>query len=295
MQIVLFSGIVLSLFFLILSTADGRTDNFYLRFTSNKQKSLILGTSRSAQGIIPSIIDSLCGTKMYNYSFTVAHSPYGEVYFESIKKKIDKSSREGVFIITVDPWSISSATVDPNDEKNFRENDKCLDNTKWVNMSPNFMYLINNFKGKYYSLLEFKGGKTVLHPDGWLEVTVEMSKEAKENRLKGKLKEYKEKYLSKYKYSSLRFEYLKQIADYLSTYGKVYFVRLPIHPELMKVEEEYMPDFNDMIKQMEVMGYKYLDITNQNGSFVYTDGNHLCKKSAEEVSVLISDWINVNH
>lgn len=291
----LFLGIVLSLFFLILSSADGRTDNYYARFTTPKQQSLILGTSRSAQGIMPSVVDSICGTKIYNYSFTVAHSPYGKVYLNSIKNKLDKTKGGGVFILAVDPWSISSGTEDPNDEKHFRELNKCLDNTTWVNMSPNFMYLINNFKGKYYTLLEFKDKSTFLHDDGWLEVSVNMSEKAKENRLKGKLNHYKKNYLNNYKFSSLRFEYLKKTAEYLSDYGNVYFVRLPIHPELMQIENEFMPNFNKVIDEIESIGNGYLDLTYLNDSLIYTDGNHLYKESAKQVSVIISNWIKSKH
>ena len=46
-------------------------NNFYLRFTSPKHNSLIIGTSRSAQGIHPNIIDSILNLEdinsIYNY------------------------------------------------------------------------------------------------------------------------------------------------------------------------------------------------------------------------------------
>ena len=44
--------IFISLLHIIFSFfSDGSTDNFYLRLTSKKQNSMILGTSRSAQGV----------------------------------------------------------------------------------------------------------------------------------------------------------------------------------------------------------------------------------------------------
>jgi hypothetical protein len=78
------------------------TDDFYKRFSSPQQNSLILGSSRAAS-MNPEIIDKVIhskypNAKLYNYAFTWAHSPYGPKYLESIKKKIKPDTKDGVFI-----------------------------------------------------------------------------------------------------------------------------------------------------------------------------------------------------
>ena len=56
-QISIFIGICSLSFIAIFSLADGATDAFYLKFATPKQSSLIVGSSRAAQGIIPNIIN----------------------------------------------------------------------------------------------------------------------------------------------------------------------------------------------------------------------------------------------
>ena len=62
--------------------ANGRIDPFYLLFTTPAQHSLILGNSRAAQGIVPSIVGASLEPldfqgEPFNYSFTLSTSPYG--------------------------------------------------------------------------------------------------------------------------------------------------------------------------------------------------------------------------
>ena len=85
-NICLFLIIVLLTILGVFWQADGKTDPFYLRFTTDKQNSLILGTSRAAQGLLPEVLNSkLNRDDFFNYSFTLGHSPYGPTYLKSIK------------------------------------------------------------------------------------------------------------------------------------------------------------------------------------------------------------------
>ena len=93
-------------------------DNFYFKFTTPKQSSMILGTSRALQGLIPEIINKELNIDIYNYAFTVMNSSYGPSYLNSIKKKLNKNSKDGVFILAVDPWSISTK-FNPSDDLNY--------------------------------------------------------------------------------------------------------------------------------------------------------------------------------
>jgi len=291
-QLLIISFISLSIISLLFLKADGYTDPFYIRFTTPKQQNLILGTSRAAQGIQPRFFKEIMGIDIYNFSFTIGQSPYGQVYYDGIKRKFNHKGKDGVFILAVDPWSISSKTKYPNDSAHFRENNLCLGNTTIVNMKPNFQYLFNNFSGKYFDLLfEKKKTSMFLHKNGWLEITAKMDTSIVNKRIDLKVKTYRETNLNRYKYSSLRFEYLKKIILYLKDYGKVYLVRLPLHEKVMEIENELMPDFNKKINDIVPFTDGYLDMTTQNMKYNYTDGNHLYKKSGEVVTKEIIHWI----
>ena len=95
-KLLLFLSVVILTFGYIFSFADGYTDPFYMRFTTAKQKNLIIGTSRAAQGIQPQILNKKLNLKFFNYAFTVMHSPFGETYLNSIKSKLDESSKQNV-------------------------------------------------------------------------------------------------------------------------------------------------------------------------------------------------------
>lgn len=287
----LFGLVLITSFLFVLSRANGETDAYYLRFTTPKQQGLILGSSRSAQSLMPSIFKSRCNKSIFNYAFTGIHSPFGKIYYESIFKKLDPKTKNGLFIIDVSPTSVSSLAENPNDEKNFRENGLMLDNTKFVNLNPNFLYLYNEFSGKYFNLLLHKETRTLLHKDGWLEVNADMNKSLVQKRTKGKIKSLKKNLESKYHFSEVRFNYLIKIIKLLEKHGDVYLVRLPVHTEILALENSYMPNFNKMITKISGHCKGYLDLTPRSAEFRYTDGNHIYKPDGKRVSRIISDWI----
>lgn len=280
-----------SIIFLILSNANGYTDPYYVRFTTPKQQSLILGTSRAAQGIQPKIFKESINLDIFNYSFSNAQSPFGPIYFESIKKKLDENTKNGIFIVTIDPWNISSKSSNPDDIKTFRENELCLNNTTLVSCKPNFQYLIKNLSGRYWDVLLNKKGPVFLHEDGWLEVSVAMDSSTVKRRIDSKVKNYRDNELPYYKLSSVRLKYLEKTILFLKNYGKVYLVRLPLNQRMMQIENRLMPDFNERINYLVPLTDGYYDMTALNSRFDYTDGNHLSKLSGEVVTLEIINWI----
>jgi hypothetical protein len=287
--LILFSLIVLSFF----SLADGYTDPFYVRFTTPRQSNLILGTSRSAQGILPSILNQKLHPTFFNFSFTVVHSPYGQVYLNKIKDKLNRSVKNQIFILTVDPWSISSKSDDPNDFKSFRENDLSLGKTKFINYKPNVEYLFENISGNYLDILNFSESEhdMFLHEDGWLEVSVNMSDSIVKKRIESKVEIYKAKHLPAYKFSTLRYNKLKETILFLKNYGSVYLVRLPVHPNIFEIENELSPDFNLRMTDLKNYMDLYINLIPVNNNYKYTDGNHLHKSSGIKVSEHIANII----
>ena len=287
----LFILLLLTSFIFVFTKADGRSDAFYLRFTSPKQASLIIGTSRAAQGLQPEVINNILGRNdIYNYAFTMAHSPYGSVYNESIKKKLG-DGKNGVFILAVDPWSFASLKENKNAEYKFRESKLALAKTDNVNLKFNIEYLVESYESQYYNLMWNNNSSTFLHDDGWLEVTVKMSEKAVINRTKNKLKTYS-KYLNTYQISSIRVLRFKELVQYLEKKGNVYIVRLPVSGKMMDLENKFCPEFNAVVNEINMeLKLEYLDMTDRNNEFNYTDGNQLSKASGAQVSNIVGQWI----
>lgn len=277
--------------YIVFLQADGSTDAFYLRFTEPKQNSLVIGTSRAAQGVIPSILNhELNRSDIFNFSFTIAHSPYGPVYLKSIKKKLNNNSKDGIFILAIDPWSISANKKHPNDPTRFIENNKFLKTINLVNSKPNIEYLLTNYNQSYINLFK-TNNKMFLHKDGWLEVTPKMTDRVNKLRIRERIGFYRDSLLPNYGFSKIRYKYVLETISFLKQYGEVYLIRLPIHPEMMKIESQLMPDFNVKIKEAVNISTDYYDMTFLNKELNYTDGNHLYKDSGKIVSKLIADRI----
>ncbi|GEO08354.1 hypothetical protein [Segetibacter aerophilus] len=285
--------------------ADGTTDPFYLRFATPKQANLILGTSRAAQGLQPTVIDSALhqngfSTSLFNYAFTLAHSPFGPVYFEAIKRKLDESTKDGIYIIAVDPWSISSKTKDPNDSAAFEENKLCLATTKKINSTyPNVDYLIHSYAKPLFSIYidqvknVLREPSTLLHKDGWLEVKVDMDSASAKARLQTRINEYQLNFAPYYHFSSLRFSYLEKTIDLLSQHGTVYLVRLPIHESLRNMDDHLVPGFDVLISDLaKRKKAAYINYIEDSDKYAYSDGNHLYQSSGRQVSMKLGEDIS---
>lgn len=290
-----FLKFVLSLIFVlgllvvvIFHTADGRSDEFYLRLASPAQSSLILGTSKAAQGVHPKVLKNILGKNIYNYSFTIAHSAYGPAYLRSITNKLDSSSTDGIFIITVDPWSISEDKKFLDQHEGFSEDDKFI-NLECVTCYPNYSYLIKYYQKSYYHLL-LVNQSSHLHDDGWLEIKVPMDSTVRAVRRKVSVKKYSSSFGKEYKLSPIRLEYLGKTIKFLQNYGRVYLVRLPVHQEIFKIEDDFIQNFNKVIADNFPL-IKYLDFSPERYKFKYVDGIHLDVKSGDIVSTEIAEWV----
>jgi len=288
----LFLAIIFTMFFLIFLAIDKSIEAYYLRFTTPKQTSLVLGTSRAAQGIQPEVLNKTLGRNdIFNYSFTIDISPFGPNYLKIIEKKIDTTKRDGIFIVTIDPWSISSRLDELNDVKKFREL-SLHGHINYVNMNPNIFYLLLNYEGPFFNLLFKKNSYSYLHNDGWLEIKVPMDSNSIEYRLNDKIKTYREKNLPNFKYSEIRLEYAIKTIHHLKKYGEVYLFRLPIHPLMLEVENQLMPDFDSKVAKIKSeSNVDYYDMTDLNSKLIFVDGNHLYKTSGKIVSAKIGEYI----
>jgi len=278
-------------------SAGGRFDPYYVRFTSPKQQSLILGTSKAAQGVVPSILDTIIDNydgPFFNYSFTIDTSPFGSTYLESVKNKLDSGTSNGIFVITVDPWSISS-TLQEKRRQMDRESG-FLDKIENPNQNPNFDYFFHNFKKSWGRVFidNLANVREYLHPNGWLEIYYSPDEEELSYKAMNKLKLYKRR-TENFEFSETRLKYLEQTITTLLPHGSVYLVRLPIDKEMQILESDFMPEFdNEMIKLQEMYRTPYFNYFGKAAAFTYKDGNHLTRESAMAFSKLLANEIRAH-
>jgi hypothetical protein len=266
----------------------GGVDAFYGRFASPAAGSLVLGTSRAAQGIRPAVLAARLGGQfdapLLNYAFTLTHSPYGPAYLASIRRKLRPEVRHGLFIVAVDPWSLSAAgRMDIIDNEHFPENKSFIGQLREVSQSPNLAYLAHYQTKPLYRLpLDFATATERLHPDGWLEVNIGLDSAQVRARTARKLLDY-QKLAATQHLAAGRLAALHQTIEFLKSHGRVVLVRLPVGSGLRALEQQYQPDFGRRMQQMAAAySLQYLDYST--APYATTDGNHLQKNASAAFS-----------
>lgn len=147
-------GLLVFLYVLLIAWRPELVDNFYYRFTTEKANSLILGGSRAAQGIKPEIINnSICDeeNKIINHAFALGPSSFGPNYYKEITKKLKNESKRGLFIISINPWSLAIRIENTTDDSlmffEVKQN-MFVGNLNSSNSNPNFDYLMNYWNEK---------------------------------------------------------------------------------------------------------------------------------------------------
>ncbi|TVZ59165.1 hypothetical protein NA63_1690 [Flavobacteriaceae bacterium MAR_2010_105] len=282
----------------VFSFADGSTDAFYEKFTTPKQQSLVIGSSRAAQGIIPKVMnDSLGVSPLYNYAFTIAHTAFGRPYYNSIKRKLDPRSKSGLFLVCVNPWTVSSLRKYENDSLHYREEGSFIENTHFVSFKPNIEYLMESFQSKNIDILTNKYRKGeyqtfFVEDDGWLRVTIESDMISIQKRTESKLKVYTKKLTQYSGLSDYRMTYLKKTIALLQQHGSVYLVRLPVNDEMLSIEQQLVPDFDSKMDQLSThFSIPYFNSIPFRHLYSYTDSNHLDIPSAEAFSTMLGEFI----
>lgn len=275
----------------------GGVDAFYGRFASPAAGSLILGTSRAAQGIRPAVLAARLGGQfegpLLNYAFTLTHSPYGPAYLASIRRKLRPGVRHGLFIVAVDPWSLSAAgRADTVAIGQFPEANSFIGQLREVSQSPNLAYLIRYQTKPLYRLpLDFATSIERLHPDGWLEVNIDIDSAQVRARTARKLLDYRRLAPTQHP-SAGRLAALRQTIEFLKPHGRVVLVRLPVGAGLRALEQQYQPGFDTQMRQLAAdFAVAYFDYST--AFYATIDGNHLQKVASEKFSQqLAKDLLN---
>ncbi|MEP1488779.1 MAG: hypothetical protein ABJK28_10155 [Algibacter sp.] len=289
-----FTFIVFGSFTFILMNYGGYVDYFYEKFTSPKSKSIIIGDSRALNGIKPEVINTNLNSipfdlPILNYSFTIAQSRIGPLYNSSILKKIDKSSKNGLFLISITPLMLSSDISLNNVKGEFTEKGMPPHNMTIVDFNPNYEYLIKNLNYFHFKAIFRK--KALLHKDGWFEeknIPTTIKGIYKSNKIAEKIFASTSK---NYKPSKFRLKSLDTLITNLKEYGNVYLVRTPISNNFYKLEEKFYPSFEFDIDSIANKNHiEYLNFHDLKIDLY--DGEHLSKNEAEIFTEALCDSIS---
>jgi hypothetical protein len=276
-------------------------DDFYYRVTTPKENSLILGGSRAAQGIRPSIVnDRLCSddNEIINHAFALGLSSVGPNYLRGIKQKLKQESRNGIFIFSVNPWTVTTSPENSSDDSTkFYEvqQQMFLGNLKASNVNPNMEYLFK-YWGDKFSVFENAFKKSIgykkyieLHSNGWLEVSIPMDSASNNARIKRSTIEYSEK---KEIISNTRFLYLEKMIEFLQDYGQVFLVRLPVSKGMAQIEENKFPDFDNRMQGIAgKYNVPYINMIGLSGRYLTIDTHHIWKGDTQDMTHSICDSI----
>lgn len=290
---------LVSLFMTLVYLRPELVDHFYRRFTTPKGKSLIIGTSRSAQGIKPSVINKRItynNNEIINHSFAFGPSSFGPNYLREIKQKSDPDVTNGLYIISVDPWSLTKDidNIEDDTARFFEVRQKLfVGNLASSSSNPNFEYLKNYwpnrfsiFENLFKSLINYKR-LIVLHEDGWLELNIPLEMEAINKRIINSTAEYAEK---EFIISDTRMKYLSEMVHFLNNRGTVVLLRMPVSQPMAELEAVRFPDFSDYIQAIATSNkVHFFDFIDLSGQFQTVDTHHLYKDEAERFSNFLCD------
>ncbi len=285
----------LLLLFIFINSFGSYIDYFYLKFTTPKASSMVIGDSRSFQGIQPELIDSLVSDSfydksLYNYSFTIGQFSYDSVNYISMKRKHNEKANNGLYILSIHPWVLS----EPKEgiRGHYNRILKVAPHTiSDPNKYPNIEYMF-----KHFDDFNFKGAfrrNSVLHKTGWLE-NRNLPKNEHEYiyNCNTQYKMY-QSFSKDWKPSDEKILYLKLMISYFKIHGTVILVQMPIDEKLKAIERQYWDDFDEVAvsisKEFQVL---YLNYNESNTTYEFYDGNHLNREGSKNFSIDLANKIH---
>ncbi|HTF06153.1 MAG TPA: hypothetical protein VK826_19115 [Bacteroidia bacterium] len=219
-------------------------DRYYYKF-NYECGSMITGISRALQGLNPDSIDpdGRFSTPFLNFGFTHNTSSYGEVYYEAIRKKINSDTKNGLFILEVNPLSVYSVSDSVSDSEMI------LGRMRFFSMDPNFEYVLSNGEKPVYSFLlteQKKLPQVVVHRNGWNEYIATVDSTHKKGKIAEQYASH-EKLFPNARYNGYRLFWLNRTINLLKQHGTVILVRMPVSPQMIELENRFYPEFDQVL------------------------------------------------
>lgn len=282
---------------LVDKLSKGYVDMNYQKFTQ-EAGSLIIGLSRADQGIDPGTIEQHIPGGDLNgplVNFASNQFYFGETYFNAIKKKLNTSGGNRIFIITVSPGSFTAPKGFGTKGITVMDSKMGIGKTKDFTSNPNYSYIMNCYgSGLYTALLENRKWENLTpHDNGWNEISLEsevspIGKALMADWKKQNLAYYKRR-LPKKEIKPYRKEWFVKTIEFLQSQGRVYLVRMPVDDEILDFENQSWAEFNTYIQSIaRDKNIPYFDYTSGPKKFATYDGSHLYSKTAKEFSSLLA-------
>jgi hypothetical protein len=81
--------------------------------------------------------------------------------------------------------------------------------------------------------------------------------------------------------------------EHLRKYGNIHLVRLPTSTEMLKLENEMMPEFNTIMNKLASSSdVNYINMSELSSRVITIDGNHIWDGQSEWVSRSLNDSLN---
>ena len=77
-----------------------------------------------------------------NCDFTIAQTAYGPSYLNAIKRKLDSTVHNQLFIVTVNPWMLSNRKPELIIESDMLFENMPPHNMNYMDINPNFEYFV---------------------------------------------------------------------------------------------------------------------------------------------------------
>lgn len=294
LKLAVFTALVTITILLLLEFAGGYVDYYYPKFSSSAQTSLIVGDSRSVEGIRPSVINKRLAQDfdlpIFNYSFTIAQATYGECYLQSIQRKLAPGTKKGLFILSVNPYMFLKRDHDDFENGKFFEANVPPHNLRFPSVKFNPEHFFKNSEYAHYSTLFTQGGKT--HDDGWFQdKSVPRDPVVRRELEKGQVKLYAGMG-KKWKVAAYRVQQFEETVRFLRQHGEVYIVRLPVSPNIVALERVLRPGFDqDMESIARRQQVPYLNFTQTGWHYTSFDGVHLDEEGSAAFTTKLCDSI----
>lgn len=197
-----------------------------------------------------------------------------------------------MFILAVEPFVLSNFKNNFCEEgETFDECDLPPSNMHFVDVKPNIEYFLRNRLGDFGKLAHNSEEQysTYLHDDGWLQVNFPFDTALIRRNTAEKIDLYVNGYVPKIKSSPARWAALRETIEYFSGFGKVVLIRIPVDPQIERIEREFAPDFDERIQVLARETHTvYMDYHYLNETLFFNDGNHLHKTSSRQFSVILA-------
>lgn len=299
---------------------DESRDNLGLkRLKPIKCNSMIFGTSRSAQGVNPAILQELApqAGDWLNFSFNLSVSPWNEAYADAIIQKVDCSidpSESGHFLIFVDPWVL---------DENCGRAAKSWLSADWLEICDvNLLsYAINNTNP--LDVIGFGSGADFLsvfcssiprqllallpeqdfvvsrgvQPNGWLPNPGSLSPQEKQQAIEEKISYFKQTKTPATTWpGESNSHQLSRLIRHLKgrfPESQIKLIRPPVSNEMLLLEQEWFPEMNKWVDRFALQhNLEFVDFNQawkEKKNLDFNDAHHLSIDGASRFSAVLAE------